>query len=69
MIGQEIERRLRSFTDLLQVHVRLDELFLAHQRALLRLDLKTAFTALEVFETELLAHIRDEEELMIPLYR
>lgn len=68
MTGKEIEQCPRSFSDLLQVHVRLDELFLAHQRALLRLDLKTAFTALEVFETELLAHMQDEEELMIPLY-
>ncbi len=63
-----IEQCPRSFTDLLQVHARLDELFLAHQRALLRLDLKTAFSALEIFETELIAHMQDEEELMIPLY-
>ena len=59
----------KSFRELLQVHARLDELFLDHQRALLRLDLSTALDALEAYETELLAHIQDEEELMIPLYR
>lgn len=62
------ERR-KSFSELLQVHVRLDELFLDHQRALLRLDLSTALDVLEAYETELLAHMQDEEELMIPLYR
>ena len=59
----------KSFSELLRVHARLDELFLDHQRALLRLDLSTALDALEVYETELLAHMQDEEELMIPLYR
>lgn len=59
----------KSFSDLLQVHARLDELFLDHQRALLRLDLSTALDALEAYETELLTHMQDEEELMIPLYR
>ena len=59
----------KSFSELLRVHARLDELFLDHQRALLRLDLSTALSALEVYETELLAHMQDEEELMIPLYR
>lgn len=67
-VGPGFERSPRSFTDLLQVHTTLDQLFLAHQRALLRLDLKSALDALELFETELLAHMQDEEELMIPLY-
>ncbi len=46
----------KSFSELLQVHARLDELFLDHQRALLRLDLSTALDALEAYETELLTH-------------
>jgi iron-sulfur cluster repair protein YtfE (RIC family) len=69
MTGQAPQQCAKSCSDLLQVHARLDDLFLAHQRALLRLDLKSASDALEVFETELLAHMQDEEELMIPLYR
>lgn len=57
-----------SFKDLLQVHTRLDDLFLEHQRALLRLDLAAAQAALEAYALELLAHMRDEEELMLPIY-
>ncbi len=60
---------MASFSDLLELHRRLDELFLAHQRALLRLDLDRASTLLAEYETELLAHIRDEEDLMIAVYR
>jgi hemerythrin-like domain-containing protein len=63
------EAGLPTFIDLLELHQRLDDLFLAHQRALLRLDLDSAATALETYAGELLAHIRDEEALMIPLYQ
>jgi iron-sulfur cluster repair protein YtfE (RIC family) len=58
-----------SFSDFLVVHGQLDELFLEHQRALLRLDLLTAGAALEAYTIELFAHMRDEEDVMIPLYR
>jgi hypothetical protein len=58
-----------SFSDFLVVHRQLDELFLEHQRALLRLDLLTAGAALEAYTIELFAHMRDEEDVMIPLYR
>ena len=60
---------MKSFNDLLEIHKRLDELFLDHQRSLLRLDLMAASAALEAYSIELFAHMRDEEELMIPLYR
>jgi iron-sulfur cluster repair protein YtfE (RIC family) len=62
-------KRRTSFSDLLQVHMRLDELFLNHQRALLQLDFSTALDVLEAYERELLAHMQDEEEVMIPRYR
>ena len=58
-----------SFNDLLELHRQLDELFLEHQRALMQLDLDRAGSLLDEYETSLLAHIRDEEELMIPLYQ
>jgi regulator of cell morphogenesis and NO signaling len=58
-----------SFSDLLEVHTRLDDLFLEHQRALLRLDLMAGLAALEAYELELFAHMMDEEQLMLPLYR
>ncbi|HEV8590013.1 MAG TPA: hemerythrin domain-containing protein [Pyrinomonadaceae bacterium] len=60
---------MTTFSDLLQLHQELDELFLEHQRALLRLDLDRASQLLEQYEEELLAHIQDEETLMIPLYQ
>jgi len=58
-----------SFSDLLSVHQRLDDLFLEHQRALMRLDLISAAALLNEYENQLMAHIRDEEYLMIPLYQ
>lgn len=60
---------MTSFNDLLELHRQLDDLFLEHQRALMRLDLNRATSLLEKYESELLAHIRDEEVLMIPLYQ
>ncbi len=60
---------MTSFNDLLELHQRLDEMFLEHQRALLKLDLDRAATALAAYAGELLAHIRDEETLMMPLYQ
>jgi len=60
---------MNSFNDLLELHRQLDELFLEHQRALMRLDLDGAELLLREYEAELLAHIRDEEELMLPIYR
>src|SRR5262249_32771309 len=57
-----------SFSDLLDLHKQLDELFLEHQRGLIRLDLDRAEAALDEYSAALLAHIRDEETAMIPLY-
>ena len=59
---------VNSFSNLLKLHRRLDDLFLEHQRALLRLNLLAASRTLDQYERELLAHIQDEESLMIPLY-
>jgi len=57
-----------SFNDLLELHKRLDALFLEHQRALLRMNVDRAEMLLIEYESELTAHMRDEEELMLPLY-
>jgi hypothetical protein len=57
-----------SFKDLLEIHKRLDELFLEHQRALLRMNIDRAETLLHEYEFNLVAHMRDEEALMLPLY-
>ncbi len=60
---------MTNFLDLLALHRQLDELFFQHQRALMRLDLDAAAQALANYEIGLLAHIADEEELMLPIYR
>lgn len=60
---------MSNFLDLLALHKQLDELFFEHQRALMRLDLDAASQALAIYESGLLAHIADEEELMLPIYR
>jgi len=59
---------MTSFNELLELHQRLDELFLEHQRGLIRLDLDRAESALDEYAAALLAHMRDEETLMLPLY-
>jgi hemerythrin-like domain-containing protein len=59
---------MTSFSNLLELHRQLDQLFLEHQRALMRLDLDRAEALLQQYRTELLGHIRDEETLMLPLY-
>lgn len=59
---------MKSFSDLLTLHHELDELFLEHQRALIRGDLEVALAKLEGYEKELLDHIWDEEEVLIPIY-
>jgi hemerythrin-like domain-containing protein len=59
---------MKSFTDLLKLHHVLDELFFEHQRALIRGDLDIALRILVAYEIELLDHIWDEEEVLIPIY-
>lgn len=58
-----------SFLELLRLHHELDELFLAHQEALLSLDISCASEILKRYEAKLLTHMREEEELLIPLYQ
>lgn len=57
-----------SFVSLLDIHQVLRELFLQHQEALLDADLARAGERLEEFERRLLHHIREEEELLLPIY-
>ena len=59
---------LASFIQFTKVHQWLDELFLAHQTALLSLNLAEARQWLNLYETNLLLHIKDEDERLIPLY-
>ncbi len=58
----------RSFLQLSKVHQWLDELFLAHRTALLSLELDQAKLLFDRYETNLLSHMKDEEESLIPIY-
>ncbi len=52
----------------MSVHNELDAIFLEHQRALLRLDHASALKRLEGYEALLMRHMKDEEEVLIPVY-
>ena len=59
---------MKSFKDVSGLHRELDELFFRHQVSLLDFNFRTAFERLCAYESALLAHMRDEEELLLPLY-
>ena len=58
-----------SFLQLIEVHDGLNEMFLQHQEMLLRFELDRAASRLNEYEIELKAHMKVEEELLMPVYR
>lgn len=60
---------MSKLTELLALHGELEQIFLAHQVALLHLDFASALQHLEQYEAGLLAHMKDEEEILIPIYK
>lgn len=59
---------MKSFGELSGLHAELDELFIEHQRALIGLDPERALSLLTDYESLLVEHMREEEELLMPLY-
>jgi len=59
---------MKNISELLDLHVDLDAMFLEHQRALLRFDLPRALKLLNRYEGCLFLHMRDEEEILLPIY-
>ena len=57
-----------SFLSLLDVHDRLDELFLRHQEAVLLFDVELSRATLDDYERELVEHMRFEEDALFPIY-
>lgn len=53
---------------LLQLHHRLDQMFFEHQWALLHFDFEKAVAALRRYESALLVHMHDEEDVLLPVY-
>lgn len=60
---------MENLSDLLSLHDDLDEMFFAHQSALLHFDFAAALSLLERYETALSTHIRDEEDVLMPIYK
>ncbi|HLF83994.1 MAG TPA: hemerythrin domain-containing protein, partial [Blastocatellia bacterium] len=63
-----MEVKRPSFLSLLEIHEHLNEMLLLHQEALLVLDVGLALARLKQFERELRAHMRVEEDLLLPVY-
>jgi len=58
-----------SFLSLLDIHDRIEEIFLVHQEALLDLDIPLAAASLRRFGEALRHHIQVEEDILLPIYQ
>lgn len=63
-----MERSKISFLEFLKAHDELDDLFLQHQEAVLASDIPGAGRLLSRYKEHLEMHIRQEEEVLLPLY-
>jgi hemerythrin-like domain-containing protein len=59
---------MNELSELLKLHDELDNMFFAHQRALLHFEFDDAAAKLENYESALLKHMKDEEEVLMPFY-
>lgn len=59
----------QTLADLNHIHRQLDDLFHQHQVAILNKDFPLAAGLLAKFEKSLFWHMREEEEILMPLYR
>lgn len=63
------ERKIMSTViALMKVHKVIDDLFFEHQKALLHFDFEKALGLLRAYESTLLNHMADEEEILLPVY-
>jgi iron-sulfur cluster repair protein YtfE (RIC family) len=56
-------------SDLNHIHEQLDDLFFQHQNAILKCDCQGAKNFLAIFEKGLDQHMREENEILLPIYR
>jgi len=59
---------MSKINDLIKVHKVIDDLFFEHQRALLHFDFEKAIRFLNAYESTLMSHMADEEEVLLPAY-
>jgi len=55
-------------SDLMKVHKVIDDLFFEHQKALLHFDFEKALGMLRAYQSTLLSHMADEENVLLPVY-
>lgn len=55
-------------SDVMSVHDLLDRAFFEHRRALLHFDFHAALELLRVYERDLIRHMSDEEDVLLPIY-
>lgn len=60
---------MKKLGELINLHRELDRMFTEHQHALLHFEFGKALSSIERYEAALLAHMRDEEEVLLPVYR
>ncbi len=58
-----------NISDLNQIHREIDDIFFWHQSALLKNDLTAAKNLLTDYENIIMNHMREEEDVLLPLYR
>lgn len=59
----------RDLTEMNRIHEELEDLFFRHQRALLKRDYDLAANLLETYEAVLFAHMKEESEILLPIYQ
>lgn len=68
MLGKINKYHGGSFLDLECIHEHLQEIFLAHQEALILQDVTIAEELLDDYKSQIHAHIRYEEQKLLPIY-
>ncbi len=63
-----LPKTYRHISDLVLFHMYMEKLFASHQIALMQADPPAATSILYVLEELIHCHIKDEEELLLPLY-
>ncbi len=63
------QKTAKTITELNQFHKELDQLFFEHQAALLKGDFPQSLSMLKRFEKALFQHMKEEDEILLPLYR
>jgi iron-sulfur cluster repair protein YtfE (RIC family) len=59
----------QNLLDLNKLHQELDQLFFEHQMALLKGEFPRSRNMLKAFERALLQHMKEEDEILLPIYR